>query len=453
MSTAPAPAIGRLERYLLIAGALVQQAAFIPVPDALSGASVDSSITLIGNQPDPGSSNPLNFAVTVGYLGIIAVLSVTRLPALVATIKQNPLVIATTALVIASVIWSFDPSLSLRRSVTYSIGVWLALYLVARCDFETIVRILATSTVLPAVCSLAYLAAYPDLALMQDQGVQGNLRGVYAHKNQLAEIMVVGYVLQLYLGLSTGKWVRHGLLAALHAVLVVLAKSSTSTLSLILLAALLVWLQVWRFNKHLAVTAGLGVVVLMVFAGVWGYEDPDQFFAVLGRDPSLTGRTDLWPALWPYIVERMWLGWGYAAFWQASNDAAMRVWAQVEWPPPHSHNGILEVSLDFGIVGVVFVLVMLGRYVGHAARATARDSGPQSQLFWCFLALTLFANVVEITLLRGQTFPWFCFLVFFMSAAAVGRHSVVAAVKAAAPSILARAKPLARPATGSGPAQ
>ncbi|MBV8168577.1 MAG: O-antigen ligase family protein [Alphaproteobacteria bacterium] len=447
------PTIGRLERYLLIAGVLIQQAAFIPLPEALSGAGVERAIESLGNQPDPGSSNPLNFAVTVGYLGIIAVLSFTRLSALVATIKQNPLVIATTALVIASAIWSFDPSLTLRRAVTYSIGVWLALYLVSRCDFDTIVRILAASTVIPAVCSLVYLAVFPDLALMQDEGVQGNLRGVYAHKNQLAEIMTVGYVLQLYLALSTGKWARHGALAALHAVLVVLAKSSTSKLALLLVTALLVWLQVWRFNKHLAVTAGLAALVLMLFAGVWGYEDPEAFFALLGRDPSLTGRTELWPALWPYIVDRIWLGWGYAAFWQVGNDAAQRVWSQVEWPPPHSHNGLLEVMLDFGIVGIGFILVMIGRYGVHAARATALDPGPQSQLFWCLLALTFVANIVEITLLRGQTFPWFCFLVFFMSAAAIGRQTAANAVRAAPPTILARAKPLSRPAAGGGPAQ
>jgi O-antigen ligase len=451
MSTASAPTLSRFERYLLVAGVLIQQAAFIPIPDMLFG--VDRTTELISNSPDPGGSNPLNFSVTVGYLGIIAVLSVTRLSALVATIKQNPLVIATTGLVIASVIWSFDPGLTLRRAATYSIGVWLAVYLVARCDFETIVRILATSTVVPAVCSLAYLAAYPDLALMQDQGVQGNLRGVYAHKNQLAEIMAVGYVLQLYLGLSTGKWIRHGALAALHALLVVLAKSSTSTVSLFLVTALLVWLQVWRFNKHLAVAAGLAALVLMLFGGVWAFEDPDAFFALLGRDPSLTGRTELWPALWPYVIDRMWLGWGYAAFWQAGNDAAMRVWSQVEWPPPHSHNGLLEVALDFGIVGVALALLMLGRFAVHIARATAIDRGPASQLFWCFLALTLFSNLVEITLLRGQTFPWFSFLVFFMSAAEMCRRSTAGAVRAAPPSILARAKPLSRPAARGRPAQ
>jgi O-antigen ligase len=156
--------------------------------------------------------------------------------------------------------------------------------------------------------------------------------------------------------------------------------------------------------------------------------------------------------LWPYVVDRIWLGWGYASFWQPTNDAAIRVWSQVEWPPPHSHNGLFEVTLDFGIVGLILVLVLLGRYAVYAARATAIDAGPRSQVFWCLFALTLFSNLLEVTLLRGQTFPWFSFLVFFMSAAAVGRHAVVAA-PAAAPTILARAKPLSRPVTGGGPAR
>jgi O-antigen ligase len=181
-------------------------------------------------------------------------------------------------------------------------------------------------------------------------------------------------------------------------------------------------------------------------------EDPDEFFAVLGRDPTLTGRTELWPALFPYILDRFWLGWGYAAFWQAGNEAALRIWSLVEWPPPHSHNGLIEVALDFGIVGVGFALVMLGRFALHAARATAIDPGRESQFYWCVLALTLISNLVEITLLRGQTFAWFVFLVFYMTNAGF-RRGVPVEARAAPTSIVGRAKPLAGPVTGGGPAQ
>src|SRR5260221_14577705 len=135
------PGMGRWEWTLLLVAVLVQQGAFIPMPSELLGN--EAPLDTLGNPLDPAESNPLNFAAMLASLVFIGLLSIARFRALVTVIKQNPLIVATTLLVIASVVWSYDPALSLRPAGTYSIAAPPALYLASRCSFETVVRLLA----------------------------------------------------------------------------------------------------------------------------------------------------------------------------------------------------------------------------------------------------------------------------------------------------------------------
>jgi O-antigen ligase len=444
----PSAPLNRWERGFLLLAVLLQQAAFIPLPEELLGT--EQAVDTLGNPLDPARSNPSNVVLTVACLAILGILSLVRLRSLLTAIKQNPLVVATVVLVLASVAWSYDPGLSLRRAGTYSIGALLALYLVARLDFEAIVRLLALSTVVPAVASFVYALGWPDFAIMQSPEVAGSLRGVYAHKNQIANVMALGFMLQLYLALTTRRRLWHLGLAALHAGLVVAAHSASFTVSLALIVMLLGFHMLVRFNRQLAALAGLAGVMVVLGLGVGALEDPDAFFALLGRDATLTGRTELWPELPAIIAEHLWLGWGYAAFWQADNPVVVALWDAVRWQPPHAHNGFFEIAIDFGLVGLALALVMLARFGLGAWRIAARQAGYEGWIYICVVAYTLFNNLVEISLLRGQEFGWFSFMVFYMTCQARQRAArpVIAAV---APSIVARAKPLAaRPAPGGG---
>jgi O-antigen ligase len=449
IQAATASPLSRWERWFLIGALLLQQAAFIPIPEELMG--LEGPLDALGNPGDPAQSNPLNFALTLTCLLVLCILSLARLRILLTTIKQNPLVAATALLVLASVAWSYDPTLSLRRAGTYSVGVLLALHLIARCRFDEIVRLIALSTLLPAIASLIYALAMPGLAHMQSPEIADSLRGVYSHKNQLANVMAIGFLVQLYLALSTQRRLRHLALAGLHALLVFEAHSASFTLSLGLILLLLGLYQLGRFNRPLTMLAAAAAIVAVLGLGVGAAHDPDGFFALLGRDATLTGRTDLWPILPEVIGEHPILGWGYAAFWQASNDVVARIWAEVGWQPPHAHNGFLEVAIDLGLLGLSLTCAMLLRFTINARRFARMHGGFEGWVYWSVIAYTMFNNMVEITLLRGQEFAWFCFLVFYMTCAAKLR-TVVSASTVSAPSIAARAKPLPGAAGGAASA-
>ncbi|WP_049558612.1 O-antigen ligase family protein, partial [Limnoraphis robusta] len=76
-----------------------------------------------------------------------------------------------------------------------------------------------------------------------------------------------------------------------------------------------------------------------------------ELLGLIGKDPSLTGRTDLWAWAREMIDKRPWLGYGYTAFWQGLDGGSAYIIRAARWPVPYSHNGILDLWLDIGLLG------------------------------------------------------------------------------------------------------
>jgi O-antigen ligase len=78
----------------------------------------------------------------------------------------------------------------------------------------------------------------------------------------------------------------------------------------------------------------------------------------LGRDPTLSGRTNLWELAIELIGKRPWLGYGYQGFWQEGGGAAV-IWKSEGYKPPHAHNGFINMTLDLGLIGLFLFLLLL----------------------------------------------------------------------------------------------
>jgi O-antigen ligase len=103
-------------------------------------------------------------------------------------------------------------------------------------------------------------------------------------------------------------------------------------------------------------TIWFGVIVAGAALAV-GLLAPEIVFQLLGRDATLTGRTDIWIVLSDYIDQRPLLGYGYGAFWAPESDPGNWVREALQWDAPTAHNGWLEVTLALGFVGGVFLLL------------------------------------------------------------------------------------------------
>lgn len=78
--------------------------------------------------------------------------------------------------------------------------------------------------------------------------------------------------------------------------------------------------------------------------------------STMGKDPTLTGRTDIWSA----VIElnpNPWFGAGFESFWLGPRLA--KLWHVFVWHPNEAHNGYIEVFLNLGWTGLILLGVVI----------------------------------------------------------------------------------------------
>lgn len=164
--------------------------------------------------------------------------------------------------------------------------------------------------------------------------------------------------------------------------------TSTATLAVGLTALVgLFWLK--RSNVLTSANTLRVIILIMIvygtitpFIGQLALYDPSS---VLGRDETLTGRSDIWAILVPYALRKPIWGHGVGGFW----TDAMR-----EATSSHAHNGYLDIILDIGFVGHILFSIFFLSCCGRVQKLMARDFD-WGVFGFCFLLMAVVHNIAE----------------------------------------------------------
>ncbi|HYR12103.1 MAG TPA: O-antigen ligase family protein [Longimicrobium sp.] len=382
------------ERVYAVALLLVFSDAVIPLVRSASGAV-----------PDLENGDPHRQAMLFGFFGICAVLCALRPGQIIAAALRNPLTLLLIAFAIVSKTWSHAPDITLRRGIalagTTMCGVWLA----GRFRGRELMEMLGWAMGIAAVLSLLFALLIPELGIHQDGDFQGAWRGIYLQKNGLGKMMVLGTLTFVLLSLreegrARRKWQA---LALLCAALVLL---STSTTSILILGALILLVPLYKglaSRSRWLVPVALAIALPVVGIALAVVTDVEAALGLFGKDTTLTGRTELWEYATATIGDRLWYGYGYGAFWQVSTRA-QGIYAAIGWDAWHAHNGLLELGLNLGVIGIV---LFLAGYVTGLFRGTgALLSGAREEGIWIlgFLTFVLLGNLTESAILEQNAY-------------------------------------------------
>jgi O-antigen ligase len=131
---------------------------------------------------------------------------------------------------------------------------------------------------------------------------------------------------------------------------------------------------------------------------------PGIFLTLIGKDATLTGRTDIWAAILRQAAAHPWFGFGYAAFWEKTSAPAAFVRAQTGWDVPSAHNGWLDILVQLGAVGVgLCALLLVLAYILALARALNRGDGDWALIY---LSIFLISALSESVLMQRNSLPW-----------------------------------------------
>lgn len=321
------------------------------------------------------------FYLSIFILAILALLR-DREATGIAIRRVNPWLWAFLAYVTLSIFWSSDPTLSAKRIVLLLGTALVSLAFVSASIHRpgsehgllSAIRPLMTIVIL---VSLVYSFSLPQLGTHHE----GAWRGMAYDKNtfgQAAALCSLLWIIALReraIGLGPGM-----LLLGISLLALVLARSTTSlvalTASVALLSLFACVTSVRRSLSEADLRSSYGAVCLIAFltfiitghilAVVLGYPTPielvEQIANYLGKDLTLTGRTDLWQLIWDEITRHPWLGTGYHAFWDNINASA-ELRSGFTGGKGYGHSGYLDTLNELGILGLTLMgLVLLTHF-------------------------------------------------------------------------------------------
>jgi O-antigen ligase len=151
-----------------------------------------------------------------------------------------------------------------------------------------------------------------------------------------------------------------------------------------------------RLESRAALALGMTFFLVALTCSYAGIPFVADALAGLGRDVTLTGRTEIWSALMPSIYQQPLLGYGFYAFWLGLTGESGNVIRTVHWFFGYAHNGMLEIVLQLGIVGLGLFLVTFVHAMKDAVNAyRARSSGVDWYIG--LIILTVLYNIDEAT--------------------------------------------------------
>ncbi len=179
----------------------------------------------------------------------------------------------------------------------------------------------------------------------------GQWRGLFAHKNQLGQLAYLGVGLTLPF-IAARRYKLAILLGAVSLLCLVQSGSATSLASAALAVTLgSVALIANRLNVSHAVllswlTAALVIAVVLQSLLL------NEALRLLDRDPTFTGRSDIWQSFLELALERPLLGHGPNFL---AVDPVLGDWLRESLSVAHlrsAHNGYLETFLEVGLLGL-----------------------------------------------------------------------------------------------------
>ncbi len=348
-----------------------------------------------GSALKPTETDILSTVVQVAILAFVIVVLLMRRRDYARLFRPMAPYFAILLLCLASTLWSDNPIVSFRRSISLAACILLGVTLFQSFGLPRLIEMVGRSCVCLAVLSLIVIAAVPSVGRDVVPGYDWAMRGVFPQKNSMGECMVLG--IACYAARVVGRRSLDRPTAAALSLLSLCGVLSQSVTSMLVAAVILVIAAHSCLQRFTALRVGLTVVLLWsaVACAVLILLYPGSLEALTGRDASITGRAPLWVASLGVIARRPLIGYGYCGFWNENSIEVQYIWQRIGWQAPSAHNGVLDVLIQLGVAGLLLYAWVWARVIRLTVAALFHGALPSAGWIAFFMIINVVLNVDE----------------------------------------------------------
>jgi exopolysaccharide production protein ExoQ len=379
-----------------------------PIALILSGGESEGESVGVASYPVIQAIFFLNYSISFSLL-------ILRWRQVVYVIRKDRFNQILLAVVVLSYFWSAAPAVTIVRSIALVGTNLFGLYFATRYSLKEQLHLLAWTFGIAIIFSLIFAIALPKYGVMSGAHA-GKWRGIFTHKNALGKSMVLSSLVFLLVALSEKRnkllwWCGLGC----SIFILLMTKSSSAIVTLLIVGLMFLLVRAVRLPYLLMLPTIILLSIVGLFLNLWLADNATALLGSIGKDATLTGRSDLWPAVLDKIWERPWFGYGFSGFWGDGTSEAAYVWRITGWDPPNAHNGMLDIWLDLGLFGLSIYLV--GFTIGLIGGLAWVRKNQSFDAFWpvMYLLYFWFSNQTESAFLRQNDIYWLLYVVVTFS--------------------------------------
>lgn len=367
--------------------------------------------------------NPLDRALLAALIALGIIVLLRRQQQLMLVLRANLPVLLFFAYCGLSSVWSDYPDVAFKRWFRGVGDVVMVLVILTELDWVlALKRVLTRVAFLLLPLSVLLIRYYPNLG--RGYSISGEAMfwtGVTSDKNGLGMICLIfglgnlWYFMDIYQGeevgrLRTRQLIAHGTVVLLTLWLLWESNSMTSITCFTLGAGLMLVTGRWRWARKpgvaaFLVAAAIAASAFVVFSGGGG-----GVLQTIGRNPTLTGRTEVWNVVLPFAQNSM-IGTGYESFWLGSR--LEKIGELTSSGINEAHNGYLEIYLNLGWVGLTLLALIVA--MGYRRVVVAVNQSPAiGKLMLAYFTIGPIYNFTEAGF-KMQNPVWIFFLLAVMA--------------------------------------
>ena len=363
---------------------------------------------MMQDDTNEGSLLDRNLLILLLLIGLL--LLIKRRFNLSRAIRENIWLMMLIGFMLISILWTDIPFMSFKRWIRELVAVVMAfLVLTERNPHQAMESIFRRTVYILIPFSLLLIKYYPQYGV--DYGRwSGELMwvGVTMQKNGLGRLCLIAAFFLIWTFIK--RWqgrdpsaVKYQTYAEIVVLILafwllngpsIISMSATAVASMAAGLAVFVGLLLmkkWKIyaaaNTLVAIIAAVIIFgTIMVFTGG---STIGSFTSSVGRDATLTGRTEIWAELLPLAMLRPIVGHGVGGFWSPEAKAKHQL--------TEAHSGYLEIILDYGFIGLLLFSLFLLSSCRKAHREMKHDYYWGS-LWICFLLMSVIHNISESSL-------------------------------------------------------